>query len=67
MDKLKDIGLRLLDPVIAIAVIGLIIQTLLASGVIGSLEVDLVTKIAGYIINILILLGVMKQPNSTKE
>lgn len=66
VEKLKDVGQRLLDPIIALAVIGLIIQTLASSGILGSLEIDLATKISGYIINILILIGVMKQPNSTK-
>ena len=66
MNKLVEIGLRLLDPVIAVAVIGLIIQTLFTTGVIGDIEVNTVTKVASYIIDILILIGVMKQPNSTK-
>ena len=66
MNKLVEIGLRLLDPVIAVAVTGLIIQTLFTTGVIGDIEVNIVTKVASYVIDILILIGVMKQPNSTK-
>lgn len=67
MDKLKDIGLRLLDPVIFLAVVATILQVFVINGLLGDMQVDTITKSITSVVNVLIMIGIMKQPNSTKK
>jgi hypothetical protein len=63
---LKEYLKRLLDPVIALATLSNVLAILALTGVIGTAQVDMTTKIGTIVIATLIQLGVMKQPKNTQ-
>jgi hypothetical protein len=64
---LKEYLKRLLDPVIALATLSNILAILAITGVIGTAQVDMTTRIGTIAIATLIQLGVMKQPKNTHK
>lgn len=64
---MKEYLKRLLDPVIALATLSNILAILALTGVIGTAQVDMTTKIGTIAIATLIQLGVMKQPKNTQN
>jgi hypothetical protein len=64
---LKEYLKRLLDPVIALATLSNILAILAITGVIGTAQVDMTTRIGTIAIATLIQLGVMKQPKNTQK
>jgi hypothetical protein len=63
---IKDLFKRLQDPIIFTATISNTLTILVLVGIIGDIDADTYTKVLTSLTLILLQLGILKQPNSTK-